>query len=611
MSYKGDINAGDTLRFTFNTRQATGAPITLGGTPVISVYKDASVTESTTGVTLTVDFDSVTGRHLVTIDTSADGTFYSAGSDFQVTITTGTVDGTSVVGVVVAEFSVENRNIKADPVSLGGDAQSLLDLKDFADAGYDPATNKVQGVVLVDTTTTLTGHTAQTGDSYTRLGPPDGASISADIAAAQSYLTSFDANGVDLTSAAINSIWQLDLSGLGFGVGDQAFQVLMDTQNLATAAGLATVAGYLDTEIAAIQTAVVTTIPATLAAMPAALEAAILNEGDATALLAAIAAKVEEFLINEGDATATLAAIATAVNAAVVAGQVGTDAAAIKTAVQTTIPGTLADATNGLAAIRAWAESTYGAVDTMTTIVGTPVDVSLVNDITNLSTKVGTPATGTVSSDLAAIAGYIDTEVGAIKAVTDQFVFTVANQVDANALTGGGGASAADIADAVWVEMLADHAGVSGSVAEQLAAAGAAGNPWLSEIPGTAVGTQAGSVLQSIYAKTSVLLADNLFYVAPRDTGRGIVWYVDETFDYTMFTTEDTTLLTIQLVIRFADGTESIIADGDFVTKDPQFVVFLITPAITAEAAKLTYQLQDISGAKMRVIRQGDITVRN
>jgi hypothetical protein len=53
--------------------------------------------------------------------------------------------------------------------------------------------------------------------------------------------------------------------------------------------------------------------------LPAALEAAILNEGDATALLAAIAAKVEEFLINEGDATATIVAIATAVNAAVTA----------------------------------------------------------------------------------------------------------------------------------------------------------------------------------------------------------------------------------------------------------------------------------------------------
>ncbi len=49
---------------------------------------------------------------------------------------------------------------------IAADAQSALDLKDFADAGYDPATNKVQGVVLVDTLTTYTGNTVQTGDSY-------------------------------------------------------------------------------------------------------------------------------------------------------------------------------------------------------------------------------------------------------------------------------------------------------------------------------------------------------------------------------------------------------------------------------------------------------------
>lgn len=39
---------------------------------------------------------------------------------------------------------------------IGGVAQSATDLKDFADDGYDPTTNKVQGVVLVDTTTTNT-----------------------------------------------------------------------------------------------------------------------------------------------------------------------------------------------------------------------------------------------------------------------------------------------------------------------------------------------------------------------------------------------------------------------------------------------------------------------
>lgn len=45
---------------------------------------------------------------------------------------------------------------EVDVTHLGGGTQSLLDLKDFADDGYDPSTDKVTGVLLVDTTTTNT-----------------------------------------------------------------------------------------------------------------------------------------------------------------------------------------------------------------------------------------------------------------------------------------------------------------------------------------------------------------------------------------------------------------------------------------------------------------------
>lgn len=67
-------------------------------------------------------------------------------------------------------------------VNFSLEGQSASDLKDFADDGYDPSTNKVQGVVLTDTVTTYTGNTPQTGDSFARLGAPAGASVSADIA---------------------------------------------------------------------------------------------------------------------------------------------------------------------------------------------------------------------------------------------------------------------------------------------------------------------------------------------------------------------------------------------------------------------------------------------
>lgn len=47
-------------------------------------------------------------------------------------------------------------NVPSNVAEIVGDSQSATDLKDFADAGYDPVTNKVQGVVLVDTTITNT-----------------------------------------------------------------------------------------------------------------------------------------------------------------------------------------------------------------------------------------------------------------------------------------------------------------------------------------------------------------------------------------------------------------------------------------------------------------------
>jgi hypothetical protein len=103
----GDRRRSSSITFKFSTKGTTQAPITLAGTPAISVYKEGSTTETTTGVTLTVDYDTRTGMHNVVIDTSADTTFYAPNNDFQVVITTGTVDGVSVVGTVIAQFSIE------------------------------------------------------------------------------------------------------------------------------------------------------------------------------------------------------------------------------------------------------------------------------------------------------------------------------------------------------------------------------------------------------------------------------------------------------------------------------------------------------------------------
>lgn len=135
-----DITLEDTIDIKFTTRSfSTGAPTTLAGTPVISAYPGNSVTQLTAGITLTVDFDSVTGLHNVrVVATSANG--YAASTDYALVITTGTVGGVSVVGEVVGEFTT-SRTAAAVDLANGTDglgaikAETASILTDTAEIG--------------------------------------------------------------------------------------------------------------------------------------------------------------------------------------------------------------------------------------------------------------------------------------------------------------------------------------------------------------------------------------------------------------------------------------------------------------------------------------------
>ena len=119
MNSLGDFDASTMIYGKFTTyRPSTGAPYTLAGSPVLSVYKDNSTTQSVGGVTLTVDFDSLTGLNHFTINTGVDTSFYSPGSFFDIIITTGTVDSVSAVGTVVGRFTLR-KNSALKPVVAG------------------------------------------------------------------------------------------------------------------------------------------------------------------------------------------------------------------------------------------------------------------------------------------------------------------------------------------------------------------------------------------------------------------------------------------------------------------------------------------------------------
>ncbi len=150
--YLGDFAAGGLIDFNFCTVDGTGAPTALTG-GVISVYKGSSTAQSTTGVSLTSPFDSVTGLSHVTIDTSADGTFYADGSQFEAVITTGTVGGISVVGYVVGRFTLRAQaplypttaGRKLD-VSTGGEAGV-----DWANVGSPTTANNLSATTIATT----------------------------------------------------------------------------------------------------------------------------------------------------------------------------------------------------------------------------------------------------------------------------------------------------------------------------------------------------------------------------------------------------------------------------------------------------------------------------
>lgn len=148
-AYIGDFRTGKVIRKMFNTNAVAGESVTMATNGTISVYKDGDTTQSTTGVTFTEDFDGLTGVHLVAVDTSADGTFYSAGSDFEVVVSGATVDGKSI-NATLFSFSLENRSAliptvdgRKFDVSAGGEGGV-----DWANVGSPTATNVLSGTTI-------------------------------------------------------------------------------------------------------------------------------------------------------------------------------------------------------------------------------------------------------------------------------------------------------------------------------------------------------------------------------------------------------------------------------------------------------------------------------
>lgn len=190
-----DITLEETVYFDFTTRAfATGIPTTLAGTPALSVLESNNATPITAGVSLSVDRATVTGLNQATVvATAANG--YEAGKSYSVYISTGTVGGVSVVGEVVAQFTVQ---AAAAFTRLGAPAGASVS-DDIAAIKSDSA------AILVDTGTdgvvVIPAHRAANHSDFAQAGNANSITLAA-------------------TASAINDIYKGQKISICGGTGD-------------------------------------------------------------------------------------------------------------------------------------------------------------------------------------------------------------------------------------------------------------------------------------------------------------------------------------------------------------------------------------------------------
>lgn len=126
-----------------------------------------------------------------------------------------------------------------------------------------------------------------------------------------------------------------------------------------------------------------------------------------------------------------------------------------------------------------------------------PADQSLVIAATTaIYDRIGAPVGASLSADVADVEGKVDDLESRLGTPSNlgSGATIAANLVDIEGQTDDIPTAGA-IADAVWEEPIADHSGTSGSTAEALGAAGAAGDPWITPLPGSYSAGQAGYIV--------------------------------------------------------------------------------------------------------------------
>lgn len=198
MSWAGDYALETTFDFKFSTRQfSDGAPVTFSS-GAVEIYEDNGTTQITGAETLTIDFDSITGLHNLRIAaTAANG--FGSGQSYTAVASAGTVGGTSVVGEVICNFSIE-RGAALRPTVAG----RTLDVSTTGEAGLDwanigsPTTAQNLSGTNIDVDQVVASVSGAVGSVTGAVGS---------VTAGVTVTTNNDKTGYALSAAGVDAVW--------------------------------------------------------------------------------------------------------------------------------------------------------------------------------------------------------------------------------------------------------------------------------------------------------------------------------------------------------------------------------------------------------------------
>jgi hypothetical protein len=253
--YQGDYLDGKTVHGKWNSFAVAGESITRATDGQVRVYKNNSTSYTTTGVTDTEDFNSLTGVHHFAIDTSASTSFYTPAADYQVVLAGATIDG-KTINAEVASFSLRNRS-NATIIDRNTAQASTVTSTILASASNFTNDDALNGAIVSFINGTGKGQSTNVTD----FSNASDTAVHPTVAAAATTTTIYEILPFGMNGAAVDANGRVDvikIAGTTQTARDLGASVLLSpgtgTGQVSLSSGAVTVGALTTTAIASIHT---------------------------------------------------------------------------------------------------------------------------------------------------------------------------------------------------------------------------------------------------------------------------------------------------------------------------------------------------------------------